>query len=335
MSITYADAIDRWRDEREAIGYVQPLTARKSAQRAALLCPYFGDRDVAEIGAGDITSAIIDLRRSGNGGKGLSPSTVRKAHMHGKQVMAWACCNGHLKHNPFGDVRAPKEASRRGRYLDSDKAADLAAKALADFGRAECAGSVRRCSYALAVLIALATGMRRGEIFALKWDAVDFAAHRIRVFRAIKGGGDVGEPKSASGTRNVAIGKEMVSALERAKAFHSTALPARSGWDDAGDVICGDRGDRASMNAFEHWWRGWIAEAGYPGLHFHDLRHTHATLLIAGGVDVKTVQTRLGHSSAEITMSVYAHAMPARDCDAAASLDRDLFGGARREGRMD
>lgn len=329
MSITYGAAIDRWREERDAIGYVQPITAAKSAQQAALLSPYFGDCDVSKIRASDITSALIDLKRNGKRGKGLSSTTIRKAYIHGKQVMAWACCNGHLKHNPFDDVKAPKANCKRGRYLDNAKAADLTAKALEELGRAECVLDVRRSSYALAVMIALATGMRRGEIFALKWDAVDFAAKRIRVFRAIKGGGELGEPKSASGIRNVAIGDDMVAVLSRAKGFHAAALTARCGWDDAGDVICDGTGGLASLNVFSKWWKKWVSSAGYPGLRFHELRHTHATLLIAGGVDVKTVQTRLGHSSAEITMSVYAHAMPARDCDAAASLDRALFGGSR------
>lgn len=62
------------------------------------------------------------------------------------------------------------------------------------------------------------------------------------------------------------------------------------------------------------------------GRRFHDLRHTHATLLISGGTDVKTVQMRLGHSSAEITMSCYAHAIPLSDANAAESIDSSLFG---------
>ena len=80
------------------------------------------------------------------------------------------------------------------------------------------------------------------------------------------------------------------------------------------------------MNVFEHWWRTWADENGWEGLRFHDLRHTHATLLISGGTDVKTVQMRLGHSSAEITMSCYAHAIPLSDANAAESIDSSLFG---------
>ena len=79
------------------------------------------------------------------------------------------------------------------------------------------------------------------------------------------------------------------------------------------------------MNAFEHWWRSWANKNGWEGLRFHELRHTHATLLIADGVDVKTVQMRLGHSSAVVTMTCYAHAIPLSDGAAAEALDASLF----------
>lgn len=62
-------------------------------------------------------------------------------------------------------------------------------------------------------------------------------------------------------------------------------------------------GTMASMNAFEHWWRSWADDHGWVGLRFHELRRTHATLMLSGGTDVKTLQVRLGHSSADITMS--------------------------------
>ena len=89
--------------------------------------------------------------------------------------------------------------------------------------------------------------------------------------------------------------------------------------------MCSVEGERASLNAFEHWWRSWADKGGWKGLRFHELRHTHATLLISNGTDVKTVQMRLGHSSAEVTMSCYAHALPMADGSAATLLDSTLF----------
>ena len=96
-------------------------------------------------------------------------------------------------------------------------------------------------------------------------------------------------------------------------------------WADGNFVVCNANGSMASMNTFEHWWRKWVDEHGWLGLRFHELRHTHATLLLANGVDVKTLQVRLGHSSTDITMSCYAHAIPLSDKASAQALDSSLF----------
>lgn len=77
---------------------------------------------------------------------------------------------------------------------------------------------------------------------------------------------------------------------------------------------------------FERWWRNWRAEIGFPDLKFHELRHTQATLLLGNKVDVKTVQTHLGHANPSITLSWYAHAIPENDHEAAAMLG-NLFNG--------
>ena len=69
-----------------------------------------------------------------------------------------------------------------------------------------------------------------------------------------------------------------------------------------------------------------IRKAKYEGLNFHELRHTQATLLIGSGADIKTVQTRLGHSSAQLTMNIYAHAIEANDRDAADAIGDILSG---------
>ena len=78
------------------------------------------------------------------------------------------------------------------------------------------------------------------------------------------------------------------------------------------------------LHNFETWWRRFRKENGFEGLKFHELRHTQATQLLAQGVDVKTVQTRMGHSNASLTLNWYAHAMPQNDRKAADMLG-ELF----------
>ncbi len=90
----------------------------------------------------------------------------------------------------------------------------------------------------------------------------------------------------------VAIGANLVGLLGEARKAQRSLGPERAD-DSSRPVICSDGGGVASLSTFEHWWRRWADGLGHEGLRFHDLSHT--TILIASGVDVKTVQMRLGH----------------------------------------
>lgn len=80
---------------------------------------------------------------------------------------------------------------------------------------------------------------------------------------------------------------------------------------------CSDKGEFVNPTNFSRWWRGFAEKSGFPHLKFHELRHTQASQLIANGVDIKTVQGRLGHASATLTMNQHAHALPENDRKAA------------------
>ena len=95
-------------------------------------------------------------------------------------------------------------------------------------------------------------------------------------------------------------------------------------------VFTSGTGGYLNPSGFSRWWREFAKEAGFEGLKFHELRHTQATVLLANKVDVKTVQTRLGHANASITLNLYAHAVPENDRDAA-DLVGDLFKGRKAQ----
>lgn len=80
---------------------------------------------------------------------------------------------------------------------------------------------------------------------------------------------------------------------------------------------CSDKGEFVNPTNFSRWWRGFAEKSGFPHLKFHELRHAQASQLIANGVDIKTVQGRLGHASATLTMNQHAHALPENDRKAA------------------
>lgn len=321
----FSRIVREWAKERDEMGFVQPYTAMKSAQKASLFDPWMGGLRPEEIDPMLIKGALVALTRSGGrGGKGLSSSTLRAAHLAATQAIDWAIEMGVANKNPFREVPRPKAKYRSSQFLTMGQASDLAAQMACEARSELFLGNVSRSSFALAACIALATGLRRGEIFALEWGDCDTSLYRISVSKAVKADGSTGSPKSQSGVRSVAIGRCLAELLYEAFEWQRENLPQRS-WHEHQYVICDELGNRANLNSFEHWWRRWADRNGWQGLRFHELRHTHATLLIARGVDVKTVQMRLGHSSAEITMSCYAHAIPLSDGAAAASLDSALF----------
>lgn len=322
---TYEEAVFMWKTERATLGRVQPYTAERAAQKALLFRPWIGSMPLGAIDSKELSAALIALGKDGGrNGRGLSSATLRAAHIAGSQVFEWAKARGLAKANAFEGVERPHANYRKSRFLTMAQARELAVRMESEAYARMAEANVRGASFALAACIAVATGLRRGEIFALEWDDVNFEANRISISKAIKGGGEVGGPKSSSGIRSVAVGKSLAQLLGEVHDWQSRMLSDRR-WPERQWSICDAAGTRASMNAFEHWWRRWTDENGWEGLRFHELRHTHATLLIADGVDVKTVQLRLGHSSADITMSCYAHALPLSDGMAAAALDEKLF----------
>ena len=173
-----------------------------------------------------------------------------------------------------------------------------------------------------AVRLGLATGMRRGEVFAVTWENVDLDRRTIRVCQSITYQRKVKTPKTQAGIRTLAIDATTASHLATWKERQAAEL-AKIGVEQTGKtpVCCSDTGGWYRIDNFEHWWGVWRKEHGFEGLKFHELRHTQATQLLANGVDVKTVQTRLGHANASITLGWYAHAIPEKDHEAA-----DLLG---------
>jgi len=180
--------------------------------------------------------------------------------------------------------------------------------------------------YQALVRLAALTGMRSGELAALRWgdlrlsqplnDGAVAGPGRLRVVRAFSdprrnGNGHVKDPKSEAGRRTIALDEE-------------TCDTFRAHWEQFGDKDTGlvfttpggprGRGGALAANNFRRVWLRALQQAGldggwleYGGLHFHDLRHSHATWLLALRVPMIAVSARLGHANPVITMMVYAH----------------------------
>lgn len=167
---------------------------------------------------------------------------------------------------------------------------------------------------------AIVTGMRRGELLALRWSEVDFERGRLVVLRSVDfmaGHGYVeGKPKTAAGKRTIDLPAFLVEILRRHRARQEELRARAEHWEDRNLVFPNLSGGYLHPNHMGEAFRKLLQDAGLPPMHFHDLRHSAATILLSQGVNVKVVSELLGHSDIAITLRVYGHLLPSMQGDA-------------------
>jgi integrase len=183
-------------------------------------------------------------------------------------------------------------------------------------------------------ILALDSGARKGELCGLKWADIDLESGTIAIVRQLikPGPGPVFGPLKGGESRTISIAPETMALLRKHKAhqaelklanrhhYHDYSLVFAKEWEHLqrhGDTL----GHPLQMNNLgQHEYRRIIKAAGVRPIKFHGLRHTCATLLLQTGVSIKVVQARLGHKRIEMTLNIYAHALPSMQQDAAAKL---------------
>lgn len=177
----------------------------------------------------------------------------------------------------------------------------------------------------LILQLAFSLGLRRGELLALTWSDIDFKKAEITVDKStysIKGERKVKAPKTESGNRVLAIGGKLLSELKLSRAdYLKRKFEFGSSFVDSDLVICQENGKAYHPDSFSNKWKRFIEKHGIRKIRFHDIRHTNATTLIAEGVDLKTIQSRLGHSDISTTMNIYTHVTAEMNENAAKKID--------------
>lgn len=346
--VTFGEFARQWADNRAAMDEIGERQRGHDDYMVRLLSGYIGGVRLAEVTPAAVESLYARMKRE----RGYSGSTMAGVHQALKHMLKTAVNLDYIMRNPCDRVRAPRKDEPERRSLTAEEGARLlAAIDAAEAAEAQAlAGRQRRqaergkdasprahiqglgvMGNVMAARIGLATGMRIGEVLALTWGDVDFAACRLEVVRTVTNKGTLKPPKTKAGVRSVAVDAATREKLGRWKWVQAEELRKLGVEQDGGTPVCCSRvGSFTNVNNFETWWRRFREEAGFPGLRFHELRHTQATQLLANGVDVKTVQSRLGHANASITLNWYAHALPEND-EKAAQLIGGLFSGAEAE----
>ena len=179
-------------------------------------------------------------------------------------------------------------------------------------------------------VLAITTGMRQGELLALRWRDVDVTGPSLHVtssLQYVKGHGlRLSSPKTRRSRRQVMLSKVSVEALtRRRKAQQQERVRQGEMWQDADFVFTSRNGQPIyATNVVNRSFPKLLAAARVPRIRFHDLRHTAATLLLGQGVHPKIVSEMLGHTSIGITLDLYSHATPTIQKEATAAFDRLL-----------
>ncbi len=174
-------------------------------------------------------------------------------------------------------------------------------------------------------VLAITTGLRRGELLGLRWDDADLDRGTLRVGRALvrEGGRHVlGETKTRRGRRRVNLTSRTVAAL---KAHRKSQLEKRvrlAGlYEDHGLIFTSENGTPLNPgNLVKRSFKPLLKRAGLPEIRFHDLRHTCATLLLGRGVHPKIVQELLGHATIAMTLDTYSHYLPSMGDQASGAM---------------
>lgn len=245
---------------------------------------------------------------------GRAPGTIGNALTPFVEMLGHAVAWEYLVANPAAGVRRPRVVAKEMHVLGGEQI-----RKLLDGSDDEGRPYVRQ-EWRAFFLCAATTGMRLGELLALRWIDIDWENRRLWVRRSITRKGTVQEPKTRGSLRAVAITPTLVSALRE----HLMLSAFKT---DGSLIFCTAKGTPLDgVNLVRREFKPALKRAKLPDVRFHDLRHSFASLLIAQGEHPKLISEQLGHASVKITMDRYGHLTDQSYDDASSRLDEALFG---------
>ena len=256
--------------------------------------------------------AIQDGKSAQPEQRGLSAQTVQHVHRTLSQALSHAVRLGILVKNPAAHVKPPRPEHRETKILSKEEI-----------------GAILRVARGgwvyLPVLVAVTTGLRRGELLGLRWSDLDFKAGTLTVNQSLerlKGKISFKAPKTKTSRRSITLPTATMQALQE---HHASQAEERIrlglGRDPRGLVFTRADGTPLDPDSLAKAFRNLVHSSRVTAITFHGLRHTHISHLLMDGVHVKVVSERVGHANVNITLSVYAAYIPSMQADAAVRVN--------------
>lgn len=256
--------------------------------------------------------------------KPLSDKTIseyhRLLHVIFKTAMQWQ----YLSYNPCDMVTPPKTKKTESIYLDEKQTADML----------HCLEN-EPIKPRTMILMLLYSGLRRGELCGLFWEDIDSKRKLLTVKRSTQYLPERGifdkDTKTESSNRTIRLPDIAFTVLDEYRIWQNAQRTAMGDqWSDTGRVFCDDYGRPISPEYISAWFYKFVRRHDLPHIHVHSLRHTNATLMIAGGVPLRTVSARLGHAQMSTTANIYTHAIQSAD-EAAADTLQDMLAPVKKK----
>jgi len=310
QQIKFSEVVQRWQRNNEI--RIRKSTRNKyNTNLKVHLIPWFGERNISEIKPTDIEDyyyyKIFESHKT------LSPNTIRDQHKMLKVIFKEAMKMKILESNPLDIVTPPRPNKPRVNYWDEEES-----KSFLDLAKTERLYPV--------FLIALTTGMRKAEILGLRWRDIDIKSKTISVRQTLNRAGEVEEAKSSSSYRSINVSNKVIDELLSWKQRQDREREHyNEEYREPNLVITSLKGTPYSDSNVNRVWFRLLEKSGLPKIRFHDLRHTHATLLLKEGIHPKIVSERLGHSKISVTLDIYSHIIKGIQEVAAEAIDNLLF----------
>lgn len=250
--------------------------------------------------------------------KALSNKTILHHHRLISSILNTAVQWQVIFFNPCDRVKPPKVERKEAKYLDEEQATHLLELI-----------ENENMQYKTIVKLLLYTGMRRGELCGLTWDDIDFDNLLLSINRSslyLSGKGVFEDTtKNFTSQRVLKLSDVVVDILKEYKIWQTQQrLLMGDRWENSNRIFTAENGGPINPDVITDWFHKFIQKTDMPSISIHSLRHTNATLQIAGGVPITTVAGRLGHANETTTGKIYAHAIKSAN-EAAADTLQDIL----------